>query len=124
MYKEILFHFTLGGILLSSIYYVANIIKDPSLAAAIAMIPISIFSGFIIKNVDICQKYYENSIYVLIITLFLILMLIQLLKKKIFPKNIAISIMLILWVIIQYYRHNFFAIKISNSSFVISYFCH
>ena len=111
MYKEILFHFTLGGILLSSIYYVANIIKDPSLAAAIAMIPISIFSGFIIKNVDICQKYYENSIYVLIITLFLILILIQLLKKRIFTKNIAISIMLILWVIIQYYRHNFFAIK-------------
>jgi hypothetical protein len=111
MYKKLSFNFILGGILLSSIYYCANTIKNPSLAAAIALIPISIFSGFIIKNVDICQKYYENSIYVLVITFCLLLILIQLLKKRIFSKNIAISIMLILWFILQFYRHKFFALK-------------
>ena len=111
MYKELLFHFILGGTLLSSIYYFGNTVKNPSLAAAIALIPISIFSGFIIKNVDICRKYYENSIYVLIITFCLLLILIQLLKKNIFSKNIAIGVVFILWFIIQFYRHKLFALK-------------
>ena len=61
MYKELLFHFILGGILFSTIYYFANIVEDPSLSAIIALIPIAIFAGFIIKKVDTCQKYYENS---------------------------------------------------------------
>lgn len=111
MYKELLFHFILGGTLLSSIYYFGNTVKNPSLAAAIALIPISIFSGFIIKNVDICRKYYENSIYVLIITFCLLLILIQLLKKKIFSKNITIGIVFISWFILQFYRHKLFALK-------------
>lgn len=111
MYKDLLFQFILGGTLLSSIYYFGNIVKNPSLAAAVALIPISIFSGFIIKNVDICRKYYENSIYVLIITFCLLLILIQLLKKKIFSKNIAIGVVFILWFILQYFRHKLFALK-------------
>mgnify|MGYP001273525124 CR=1 FL=1 len=108
MYKDLLFQFILGGTLLSSIYYFGNTVKNPSLAAAIALIPISIFSGFIIKNVDICQKYYENAVYVLVITFLLVLLLIQLLKIKKYPKNILISIVLLFWIILQFCRHKFF----------------
>ena len=105
MYKELLFHFILGGILFSTIYYFANIVEDPSLSAVIALIPIAIFAGFIIKKVDTCQKYYENSIYVLIITFLLILLLIRLLKMRKYSKNILISGILIIWIILQICRY-------------------
>ena len=105
MYKELFIHFILGGILFSTIYYFANILEDPSLSAVVALLPIAIFAGFIIKKVDTCQKYYENSIYVLIITFLLILLLIRLLKLRKYSKNILISVVLVMWIILQYCRH-------------------
>ena len=111
MYKELVFHFILGGILFSTIYYFANIVEDPSLSAVIALIPIAIFAGFIIKKVDTCQKYYENAIFILIITFLLLLLLTQLLKMKKYPKNMLIFAVLIFWIILQFCRHKYFAIK-------------
>jgi uncharacterized membrane protein YoaK (UPF0700 family) len=108
MYKELVLHFILGGILFSTIYYVANIVEDPSLSAVIALIPIVILAGFIIKKVDTCQKYYENAVYVLVITFLLVLLLIQLLKINKYPKNILISIVLLFWIILQFCRHKYF----------------
>jgi len=105
MYKELLFHFILGGILFSTIYYFANVVDDPSLSAVIAAIPIVVLAGFIIKKVDTCQKYYENIAVVLVITFLLILLLIRLLKMKQFPKNILISGVLIMWIILQMCRY-------------------
>jgi len=111
MYKELVLHFILGGILFSTIYYFANIVDDPSLSAVIAAIPIVVLAGFIIKKVDTCQKYYENIAVVLVITFLLILLLIRLLKMKKFPKNILIFTVLIFWIILQFCRHKLFAIK-------------
>ena len=108
MYKELSLHFLLGGILFSTIYYFANIVEDPSLSAIIALIPIAIFSGFIIKKVDTCQKYYENSAVVLIITFLLTLLLIQLLKLNMYSKNILILGVIILWIFLQYCRYKLF----------------
>ena len=111
MYIELLFHFILGGILFSSIYYFANIVKDPALSSIIALLPIAIFAGFIIKNVDTCRKYYENSIYVLIITFLLLLLLIRLLKIKKYSKNLLISSVLVMWIILQFCRYKLFKNK-------------
>jgi hypothetical protein len=110
MYKELLFHFLLGGILFSTIYYVANIVEDPSLSATIALIPIAIFAGFIITKVDSCKKYYKNAAIVLVITFLLILLLIQLLNIKKYSKNMLIFAVLLFWLILQFYRHKYFAI--------------
>jgi len=107
MYKELLFHFILGGLLFSSIYYIANVVEDPALSAVIALFPISLFSGFIIKKVDTCQKYFENSIYVLLIGLLLVIILSHLLKMKKYPKNILIGIVIIFWFILQICRYKY-----------------
>lgn len=108
MYKELIFHFILGGILFSSIYYIANIIEDPSLSAIIALIPIAIFSGFIIKKVHSCKQFYKNAAAVNLITFLLILLLIQLLNKKKYSKNILICFVLLMWIILQYCRHKYY----------------
>ena len=107
MYKELLFHFILGGLLFSSIYYVANVIEDPALSAIIALVPISLFAGFIIKKNDICQKYYENSIYVIIIGLVLVTILSKILKMNKYPKNLLISFFLLIWFILQLCRYKY-----------------
>jgi len=110
MYKELLFHFILGGILFLSIYYIANIVEDPSLSAIIAVVPIAIFAGFIINKVDNCKKYYKNAAVVLVITFLLTLLLIQLLNIKKYSKNLMICVVLLFWIILQYCRHKYFAI--------------
>ena len=107
MLRELFFNFILGGILFSLIYYVANVIEDPSLSAVIALLPIAIISGFIINKVDNCKKFYKNALSVIVITFLLMLLLVKLLDIKIFSKNIIIAVVLIFWVIIQYCRHKY-----------------
>ena len=108
MYKELFIHFILGGILFSTIYYFANIVEDPSLSAIIALLPIAIFSGFIIDKVDTCKKYYKNTVPTLIITILLILLLIKLLDLEKYSKNMIILAILILWFILQMCRHKIY----------------
>jgi uncharacterized membrane protein YoaK (UPF0700 family) len=110
MIKELSFHFILGGVLLSTIYYFANIIEDPSLSAIIALLPISLLAGIIIKKRDICKKYYKNAIPTLIITILLILLLIKLLDLEKYPKNMIIFAIIIMWIILQYCRHKIYKI--------------
>ena len=58
MYKELVIHFILGGYFYFQLFIIfANIVEDPSLSSAIiALLPIAIFSGFIIDKVDTCKK--------------------------------------------------------------------
>ena len=111
MFVKLLFHFILGGILFSSIYYISNVVEDPSLSAIIALLPIAIFAGFIINKVDTCKKYYQNAAVVLVITFLLILLLIKLLDAKKVSKNVIIMVVLFFWFILQYCRHRYFQIK-------------
>lgn len=108
MIEKLIFHFILGGILFSSIYYIANIIEDPSLSAIVALVPIAIFAGFIINKVDTCKKYYKNAAVVLLITFLLMLLLIKLLDIKQISKNVMIMIVLFFWFILQFCRHKYF----------------
>ena len=111
MIEKLIFHFILGGLLFSSIYYFANIVEDPSLSAIIAALPVIIFSGLLIKKVEICKRHYINALLVIIITFALVLLLIQLLSIKQFSKNAMIIIILLFWFILQFCRHKYFKIK-------------
>ena len=111
MLKELLIHFILGGVLFSSIYYVANVVEDPSLSAVIALLPIAIISGFIINKVDNCKKFYKNALMVLIITFLLTLLLVRMLDMKQYSKNVLIIVVLVFWIILQYCRHKFLNIN-------------
>ena len=46
MIEKIIFHFILGGLLFSTIYYFANIVEDPSLSAIISALPVIILVDF------------------------------------------------------------------------------
>jgi len=93
--------FILGGILLTGIYYSANIIENPALSAIVSLLPLSIICGYIIHKKDILISHYKNVIYVYLITILCVSITILLLKQH-FNKYIVVSFILILWIILQY----------------------
>ena len=68
-------YFLLGGSIFTAIHYFANIIKDPGIAAITALFPISSFSGFLIEDRKILEKYSWNLVIIALSTLFTLILL-------------------------------------------------
>ena len=108
MIQKLLSLFVLGGILFSSIYYIANVVKNPLLAAILAVFPISLVSCFIIKEISILKKYCQNMAIILLLTAISLLLLILMLNCfKINPTYLIILTIFIwlfmIFIKIQYY---------------------
>ena len=105
MIQDLIYNFLIGGILFSLIYYTANIIQDPGLSAVISLLPISIMCCYLINKKKNVIKHCYKLIPVFLITLFCVGILIYILQKNIFEKNITITYTLILWFILQYLNY-------------------
>jgi hypothetical protein len=101
---EILFTFILGGCLFLAIYYSANILKNGVISAIISLLPISIISCYIILNRNNMISHCKNLVPVLLITLLAIFILIYLLVNTEYHIYVAISFVLIIWAVLQYFR--------------------
>ena len=105
MFNELLINFITGGVLFSLIYYTANILKNPSLSAIIALLPIGIICCYIIKSEKLTKQYLENSLIVIFITGLIMILGLYLIEYVKIKKNILISLLLVLWFLIQYIRY-------------------
>lgn len=108
MIQKLLSLFVLGGILFSSIYYIANVVKNPLLAAILAVFPISLVSCFIIKEVSILKKYCQNMAIILLLTAISLLLLILMLNCFKINQTYLIILTILIWLFmifikIQYY---------------------
>lgn len=101
---ELLFTFLFGGFLFLAIYYSANILRNGVISAIISLLPISIISCYVILNRDNMISHCKNLVPVLLITLLAIFILIYLLVNTDYHMYLAISCVLILWAILQYFR--------------------
>ena len=107
MINKLVLNFILGGLIFSGIYYTANMIKDQKLSSIIALIPIALLSGLIINGRKETEDYYKNTIYVLIITFFLLFATYYLFKFSKIKKHKIIFGILVLWIFLQYLRYKF-----------------
>ena len=105
MVNKLVLNFILGGLIFSSIFYTANIIKDQKLSSIIALIPIALLCGLIINDRKQIEDYYKNTLYVLIITFILLVVTFLLFKYSKLNKYIIIFSILILWIFLQYLRY-------------------
>jgi len=105
MIRDLVYNFFIGGILFSLIYYTANIIQDPGLSSVISLLPISILCCYFINKKKIVIQHCYKLIPVFLITFFCIGILIFMLKKNIFEKNITITYILLLWFVLQYLNY-------------------
>jgi uncharacterized membrane protein (UPF0136 family) len=96
--------FIFGGMFFVSIYYAANILQNTALSAIICLLPISIMSCYVMINRKIVMNHSRNLIPVLLLTLVSILVLISLIKWTELPLHVIVTLVLILWIILQYSR--------------------
>lgn len=110
MILKLLTNFLLGGLIFVLIYVTANILESPEISSLFAAVPLSILCGYVIHDKDILIAHNKNLIPTLLLTVILIVLLIILIKYNINP-FIAITGVLIVWIIIQYLRIKYFPVK-------------
>ena len=105
-----IFIFLVGGILFVLIDYVVNNLNDTSLGALISMIPIGFLSTLIINDYNNLIQYTRNMFFVICITITTCLIFYILLKVFNMPKFMTITIIIVLWSILQLlnYKFNYF----------------
>tara|TARA_E500000178_G_C16777263_1_gene641947 strand:- start:471 stop:821 length:351 start_codon:yes stop_codon:yes gene_type:complete len=99
--------FFYGGILLASINYVSNKLKNPALASIIAAIPIGLMSLYLLKEGNICNCFSRNYIVTGIVHITASIILYILLINFKFRKNYAVTISVLIWFSLQYGRYLF-----------------
>ena len=99
--------FLLGGTIFTAIHYFANIVKNPGTAAIVALLPISLFSGFLIEDRKILEKYSWNLVVIAFTTLFSIVLLWLFITRTTFDKNYIVGSVLILWFILQWFTYKY-----------------
>lgn len=99
---EFLYTFLFGGTFISIIYYLANTIKNPVLAALVGFIPLNICCCYIMKTRDILKNYMKYGIFVGLITILLIISGYFILEYTDIERYNMITGILILWFLLQY----------------------
>ena len=110
MILKLLTNFLFGGLLFVLIYLAANIYKRPEISSLLSLLPLSIICGYIIHDREILVKHNKNLIPISIFTIVVTILLIVLLKYNVNP-FIAITSVLIFWIITQYLRIKYFPVK-------------
>jgi len=108
MIKNLAFVFILGGIFLATIYYIANIINNPALAAILGALPFTLLSCFVIKDSKILKSYCKHMCVIMMITFSTLLLLIFLINNYNFNTVYLIMGILILWTIMMYIKIKYY----------------
>lgn len=108
---NLILNFILGGLIFIAIHISSNIYQNPELSAVISLLPISIISVYIINKTNVAINHSIHLLYVSLITIFCVILLLYILKRNILKKNIAVTIILIIWIILQFLKSKYFSIK-------------
>lgn len=100
-YQKDIIIFLCGGALFYLIFVLANIIKNPGLAAIVSLLPISLFCCLFMETKPILQKYLQSLMVVFSISLSLVIIGYYWLRHTKTPQLIVISCLIGLWVLIQ-----------------------
>ena len=104
---EFLYTFLFGGTFISTVYYLANTIKNPVLAALIGFLPINICCCYIMKTRDILKNYMKYGFFVGLITVTLVISGYFILENTNIERYNLITGILIVWFLLQYLLLNF-----------------
>ena len=89
--------FLFGGIIMSLIYYSANVINNTLLSAILALLPLSILSCYVIKTKQSMISHCNNLIPVLLVTLLTVLLLLVLLKYTNINQYLSVTFAILFW---------------------------
>lgn len=104
--KNLIIPFLSGGILVTTIKYVANVVKNPRIAAAIGAFPIGLFSMYFLTNSEV-GSYSINYFEMLIILLIVSLIFIYLFHHLKLDKNTSYILSIISWLILTIVKLNY-----------------
>ena len=104
--------FVSGGVLILTIHIIANIVKNPGIAAIVSLIPISIFCCYIMETREILNSYMRSLIYVFCISLLLIIVGYFLASRTNIDQKMLVTGLIVSWFILQlliyaFYTHRF-----------------
>lgn len=102
--------FLFGGLLLVCTYYAANYLNNTTLSAVITMLPLSIFSCYVIADKKLITSHLKNLIPVTILTILTFLIILAVLKYTNLNLYLIVTLSIIFWLLIQYLRAIFFPI--------------
>lgn len=105
MHHNLLLIFLLGGFIFTGVYYLSNTLKNPALAATLALIPLGIISAYIVKSKKVFNIYAKNALIVILINalVFFIMFLLGINTKLNYIS--IITICLIIWALLQYSKY-------------------
>jgi hypothetical protein len=104
--KNLIIPFLSGGILVATIKYVANVVKNPRIAAAIGAFPIGLFSIYFLTNSEV-SSYSINYFEMLIILLIVSMLFIYLFHYLKINKNTSYILSIISWMILTIFKLNY-----------------
>ena len=94
--------FLIGGSLLALAEYIANRLRNPSLAAVVSFLPISLITCYFVIGRDNMISYQMASIRVCMGTFFVYAMVQPLLRYTNVNRHIIVTSAILLWIAIQY----------------------
>ena len=95
-------NFLFGGIIMTLIYYSANVANNTALSAVLALLPLSIISCYVMKDKKTMISHCEHLIPVVLITLLAILLLIAFLKITDINRYLVVTVVISLWFILNF----------------------
>ncbi len=104
--ENLIIPFLSGGILVATIKYVASVVKDPSIAAAIGTFPIGLFSMYFLTNSEV-GSYSINYFQMLVILLTTSMIFIFLYHYLRLGKNVSYILSIVSWMILTFIKLNY-----------------
>ena len=108
------FTFIGGGFLILTIHIIANVIKNPGIAAIVSLLPISLFCCYIMESKEILNAYMKSLIYVFSISLLLIVIGYFLSRYTNLDQKRLISGLIVTWFILKLLTYGLVTHSFSN----------
>ena len=102
--------FLIGGSLLALAEYIANQIQNPSLAAIVSFLPISLITCYFIIGRDNMVEYHKSSLRVCVGTLIIYGLFHPILLHWTMNRHIIITIALGMWIVVQYTSYRYLGV--------------
>ena len=107
--QKLLFTFLVGGTIITGVYYLSMVLQQPALAAILGAVPISLICCYFLTNKKNLNCYANNSMIVLMITVFCLGILTFLLKLSESQSYqsilLIITVTLAIWLLLQWCQY-------------------
>ena len=98
--------FVIGGTIMSAVRFLANELRNPALAAIVALTPIGFLCGYLLINRPILMQYMLRLAIVMSGSVLVALVIYAVLRSTIhLTTNSVITAGLLFWVVLQYHLY-------------------